>query len=202
MQNAILELAAENHYMIRPILVNALKNQVLMAEGRRMFPNASNYHDVWARRFSDRFFDMATMIRVATSIETVLRDFYMSKKGHSNLIELRADTEYKMGIFQRIMPWHGNGAIQLLSSLGVDITVIPEFPVMQEIMLHRHLYAHNAGLLDDKYIDDLKKLTSVDLMADSNISASYPAQDTFYFEPLKRLSDFIEAGRRFSRALI
>ena len=100
------------------------------------------------------------------------------------------------------MPWHGNyGAIALLKSVNIDITAIPELPTVQELVLHRHLYAHNLGVIDDEYIKNLKRLTAVDLQADPTVAAQYPAQDVFWFEPLDRLPVFIEAVRSFVRAL-
>lgn len=188
--------------MIRPTLKTALKNQVLTAEGQAMSPGCSTYFDVWTKSCSDRFFDMGTLIRAAASVETSLRDYYAQKKGYLNLSQLRQDPSYKKNIFQRIMPWHGNdGAIVLLKRVNVDITVIPELPIVQELVLHRHLYAHNLGVIDDDYISNLKRLTSVDLQANPSVAAQYPAQDVIWFEPLSRLHVFIEAVRSFVRAL-
>ncbi|MFC1464519.1 MAG: hypothetical protein ACFLMY_06700 [Candidatus Brachytrichaceae bacterium NZ_4S206] len=202
MDNPGIERVAETHYMIRPVLKVALTNQVLMPEGKRMFPNCSTYWDVWTQRLSDRFFDMGTLIRAAASVETTLRDYYMLKKGHQNLTQLRQDPQYKQNIFQRLMPWNSkDGAIPLLLTVGVDLTALPELPTLQELMLHRHLYAHNLGVIDDQYIDRLKKLTGRDLLTDPTISTSYPAQDVVWFEPLGRINDFIEAVRRFFRQL-
>lgn len=200
-KNAALELAAEMQYMILPILRNSLKSHILLEEGKRLFPDAENYEDVWKSRYGDRFFNMSTLVRIASSIENILRDYYMHKKGHRNLVDLKADPGYKQGIFQRIMPW-GEGAIQLFSGLGIDLTTKIDWKTMQEITLHRHLYAHNSGLLDSKYIRELKTLTGLDLIEDKSISALYPAQDVYYFTPLENLGLFIESGRRFSADLI
>ena len=197
-----IERVAETHYIIRPVLKGALTSQVLMPEGKTMFPNCSTYWDVWTQRLSDRFFDMGTLIRAAASVETTLRDYYMLKKGHQNLTQLRQDPQYKQNIFQRLMPWNGaDGAIPLFLTVGVDLKAFTELPTLQELMLHRHLYAHNLGVIDDQYIDRLKKLTGRDLLTDPTISTSYPAQDVVWFEPLGRINDFIEAVRRFFRQL-
>lgn len=156
-------------------------------------------HMVWC---ATGLISMGTFIRAAASVETSLRDSYAKKKGHVNLSQLRQDPGYKKNIFQRIMPWHGNdGAIALLATVNVDITAIPELPTVQELVLHRHLYAHNLGVIDDEYIKNLKRLTAVDLQADPNVASQYPAQDVFWFEPLSRLPVFIEAVRSFVRAL-
>ena len=202
MKSPDLERVAETHFMIRPTLNSALKKQVLTAEGQAMSPGCSTYFDVWTKSYSDRFFDMGTLIRAAASVENSLRDYYAQKKGHVNLSQLRQDPSYKKNIFQRVMPWHGNdGAISLLKTVNVDLTGIPELPIVQELVLHRHLYAHNLGVIDDDYINNLKRLTSIDLQANPLVAAQYPAQDVLWFEPLSRLPVFIEAVRAFVRAL-
>lgn len=202
MRSPDLERVAETHFMIRPTLKLALKKHVLTAEGQAMSPGCSTYFDVWTTSYSDRYFDMGTLIRAAASVETSLRNYYAQKKGHVNLTQLRRDPNYQKNIFQRVMPWHGNdGAIALLKTVNVDITAIPELPTVQELVLHRHLYAHNLGVIDDEYITNLKRLTTVDLQADPTIAAQYPAQDVYWFEPLSRLPGFIEAARSFVRSL-
>lgn len=202
MRSPDLERVAETHFMIRPTLDSALKKSVLTAEGQASSPGCSTYFDVWTKSYSDKFFDMGTLIRAAASVETSLRDCYAQKKGHLNLSQLRQDSNYKKNIFQRVMPWHGNnGAIALLKTVNVDITAIPELPTVQELVVHRHLYAHNLGVLDDEYIENLKRLTMVDLQADPTVAAQCPAQDMVWFEPLSRLPVFIEAVRSFIRAL-
>ena len=202
MDNPEIERVAETHYMIRPVLKRALASQVLMPEGKKIFPDCSTYWDVWTKRLSDRFFDMGTLIRVAASVETSLRDYYVLKKGYQNLTQLRRDPQYKQNVFQRIMPWNGSdGAIPLVRTVGVDLTTLSELPTLQELMLHRHLYAHNLGVIDDQYIERLKQLTHRDLLADPAISNSYPAQDVVWFEPLGRIDNFIAAVRAFFRKL-
>ncbi|MGB4925453.1 MAG: hypothetical protein WBP25_03025 [Giesbergeria sp.] len=202
MKSPDLERVAETHFMIRPTLNSALKKNALTADGQAIYPGCSTYFDVWTNSYSDKFFDMGTLIRAAASVETSLRDYYAKKKGYVNLSQLRQDSSYKKNIFQRVMPWHGNdGAVALLKTINVDITAIPELPIVQELVLHRHLYAHNLGVIDDDYIKNLKRLTGVDLKADPNVASQYPAQDVFWFEPLSRLPVFIEAVRSFVRVL-
>ena len=197
-----LERVAETHFMIRPTLTSALKKTVLTTEGQALCAGCCTYFDVWTKSYSDKFFDMGTLIRAAASVETSLRDYYAQKKGHVNLSQLRQDPSYKRNIFQRVMPWHGNdGAIALLKTVNVDITGIRELPTVQKLVLHRHLYAHNLGVIDDEYIKNVKRLTAVDLLANSAVAAQYPKQDVFWFEPLSRLPVFIEAVRSFVRVL-
>lgn len=202
MRSPDLERVAETHFMLRPTLNSALKKNALTTEGQALLPGCSTYFDVWTKSYSDRFFDMGTLIRAAASVETSLRDYYAQKKGYLNLSQLRQDPNYKKNIFQRVMPWHGNdGAIMLLKTVNVDITTIPQLPTIQELVLHRHLYAHNLGVIDDEYINNLKRLTMVDLQADPKVASRYPAQDVCWFEPLGRIPVFIEAVRSFVRVL-
>lgn len=202
MDNSGIERVAETHYFIRHILKEALTNKVLMPGGKQTFPNCYTYWDVWTQQLSDKFFDMVTLIHAAASVETTLRDYYMLKKGHQNLTDLRKDPQYKQNIFQRLMPWNdADGAIPLFLTVGVDLKTLSTLPVLQELMLHRHLYAHNLGVIDDQYIDRLKRLTGKDLLTNAMISTSYPDEDVVWFEPLGRINDFIEAVRKFFHQL-
>lgn len=202
MRSVGIEIAAETHYMIRPALERGLGSVKLVGEGKRLHPNCENFRDLWVERLGDRFFDMSTLIRVATGVETGLRDYYVEAKGYENLTELRQDPEFQAGMFQRILPWQRqNGVIGLFEQLGVDLESKPNFSVIQELMLHRHLYAHGMGILDDKYIENLKRLNSVDLLADPIITNKYPAEDVYYFAPLRDINRFIEGSRKFFRAL-
>jgi hypothetical protein len=196
MKSPGVERVAETHFSIRPALTSALRNFGLAPDGQAMFPGCTNYWDVWTLQFSDKYFDMGTLIRAAASVETSLRDYYVTKKGFLNLTQLRQDPSYKQNVFQRIMPWNGNdSATALFQALGVDLTIFPDFPKVQELVLHRHLYAHNLGVIDDQYIARLKTLTGKDLLLDPTVAAQYPAQDVVWFEPLSRLPQFINAAR-------
>jgi hypothetical protein len=145
---------------------------------------------------------MGTLIRAAASVETGLRDYYVQKVGHSNLTQLRADPKYKQNIFQRVMPWSGKeGAIALFKSIGVDLNTKQDFATVQELVLQRHLYAHNLGVIDAKYMADLKRLTGQDISQHQSVLNVFPAHDVVWFEPLARLNVFIEAARSFLRDL-
>ncbi len=189
---------AEVHFYLRPLLSSALKKQLINFDVKNIVGDYENYYEFWHGSYSDRFFDMATMIRLGTVIEICLKYYYMARKGHTNIVDLNADPNYKKNIFQRIQSYQPNGALKVYRDvLGYDLTSNPHLKSMQETMMHRHLYAHNAGLLDDEYIDNIKKITGVALTSDPNIGASYPHQDTYWFEPLKNLNLFIEEARRF-----
>ncbi|TLD43480.1 MAG: hypothetical protein JETT_0298 [Candidatus Jettenia ecosi] len=189
---------AEVHFYLRPLLSSSLRKQLINPDVKTIVGGYENYYDFWHGSYNDRFFDMTTMIRLGTVVENCLKYYYMTRKGHKNLIDLKADPNYKKNIFQRIQNYQSDGALKIYrDALGYELTSNPHLKSMQEAMMHRHFYAHNAGLLDDEYIDNIKKITGADLTADPNIAVSYPHQDTYWFEPLKNLKFFIEEARRF-----
>lgn len=198
---ASINRVAETHFFIRPFLEHSLKQQII-ADGAKQFSlGANTYHEFWTKSLSDKFFDMGTFIRLGTALENSLKYYYMEKKGHNNLLDLKNDPNYQLNIFQRVLPWTHNSAIDLYrNELGIDLTQNQYLNSIQEIMLCRHLYAHNSGLLTEDFIDKYKRLTSFDILSLPNAN-TFPNQDTYCFEPLKRLNDFIEDSRRFIKML-
>ncbi|GAG74638.1 unnamed protein product [marine sediment metagenome] len=195
-----INLVAETHFLLRPQLIQALKNQIITDEGKKFIGNFNNYYEYWEKSFSDRFFDMGTFIRLGSVIENNLKHYYMNKKGHNNLTDLNNDPNYSLNIFQRVQSWQTNGVIPLYQNeLGVDLTANINLTNIQEIMMHRHLYAHNSGILNDDYIEKLKRINGTDLLSDPNVIATYPYQDHYWFQPLEKLNSFIEETRRFFR---
>lgn len=199
MRSHDLERVAETQCHFRPQLERALRNSPLVGPALTMFPGCTTYHDVWESSLSHHFFDMATLVRIASAIESALKNAYMQAKGHNNLKDLRADPNYKMNQFQRILPWHNatDNGLALLATVSVDLRSHSELQMVQEAIFHRHLYAHNLGVIDEQYVDRLKILTGIDLTADPRYSAIFPDQDCYYFDPLTRISDFIKSARGF-----
>lgn len=189
---------AETHYFLRRELHKTLKKHLLADDIKKVVGNFDTYYEEWQAHFGDRFFDMATMIRLGTVIENCLKYYYMDKAGHSTLVELRADPHYSRGIFQRIQSGKRNGAIDLYQNVvGYDIALNPYIKSIQEAMQHRHLYAHNSGLIDDEYINNLRNITGQDITTHPMVAQAYPQQDVYWFEPLGRLNFFIEETRNF-----
>lgn len=189
---------AEVHFLLRPVLSNSLKQQVITDEGRKIVGNFQTYKDLWIASFSDRFFDMATMIRLGSVIEGCLKTYYMYKKGYTNVLQLKADPKYEHNIFQRVQSWQRNGVITLYKNeLGYDLSTNLHLVSIQEAMMHRHLYAHNSGIIDDDYISKIQKITGQNIKMIPEIAKNYPTNDTYWFEPLKRLNYFIEESRSF-----
>lgn len=194
---------AETHFLLRPVLVSALKNQVITGAGKPYSSGAKNYYEFWSGTLSDKFYDMGVFIRLGAEIEICLRDYYMNKKGHSNLLQLNSDPKYKQGIFQRILPWQNKAtdAVDLFKTeIGYDLNTNVLLSKIQELMVLRHLYAHNTGLINNKFITDYKKITGIDVLSIPEIKSHYPAEDCYYFAPLGNLSDFIESTRSFFRS--
>lgn len=194
---------AEAHYFLRPMLENALKKQIITEDGKKFIGNYENYYEFWINSFSDRFFDMGNMIRLGSVIEKCLKEYYMTSMGYKNLAELYGDSMYKRGIFQRVQDWQGQEGVLFLykTKLNYNLTENSQIKVVQELMLHRHLYAHSSGLMDDDYIKNLKKITEEDLALDTSVKTHYPREDFYYFKPLERLNYFIEGTRNFFKEL-
>jgi hypothetical protein len=185
---------AETQYMIRPILASALKGHTLTGIGRKMsgHPSAQSQHDLWTASYADRFFDMGTFLRLGTAIQTGLRSHYFATCPPAAQAPHHAVFQ-RLGEPKPLVRLYRDGS-------GYDPRTNPEWTRMQELMLHRHLYAHRSGLVDDKYVDELKQVAGVDISADIK-ARNYPVEDVYWFRPLRELPDFIESARRFFHAL-
>lgn len=193
---------AETHYFIKPEIVKNLKNLVINPEVIKLTNNKSTYYEYWTSMLNDKFYDMGTLVRLGSELECGLKYYYMEKSNLKNLVELKADPRYEMNIFQRIMPWTKNNAISLFNDqLKYDLNTNPSFNEIQELMLFRHLYAHNNGLLNEKFLDDYQRLTGTDIASSLDPSYDYPKQDTYYFKPLNSLPKFIESSKSFFSTL-
>ena len=194
-----LNRIAETHFYLRPKLVEALRHQRITEDARAVIGDYTTYADYWAATYSDRFFDMGTFIRLGSAIESCLKWFYMFTKGYTNIPQLTADSGFRPNIFQRVHAWHKEDGVLALyrRELGVDLTEYPSLIAIQEAMLHRHLYAHGSGLVDAKYLERIQLVTGNDLRRDPTIASSFPDCDTYWFEPLTRLPEFIQHARTF-----
>jgi hypothetical protein len=184
------------------MLKSGLMSQVLTAEARTLLKQPwKNYYEMWTGQFADKFHDMTTMVRLGGAIEEELRSLYMRRKGYANLLMLNADKDFRHGVFQRVMPWQAGpgSARHLLQLSGYELTTNSKLATAQRIMLHRHLYAHNLGVIDDRYITDWEKLTCENLRS---LVAPYPAEDVYWFRPLDELGDAIEIIRGFVQELV
>lgn len=192
---------AETHFYIKPILVNVLKKQILDEKVKENMFNSNTYYEYWTKTLNDRFYDMGTLIRLATEIENGLKWYYIEKRWYETLVDLNNDKSYREGIFQRFSQTKAKGmsnVIELfITQLDYDLNNNTKLESIQELMLCRHLYAHNTGIIDLKFINSYKKLKGVDITDIKEIKEKYPKEDVYFFEPLKKISEFIEDSRRF-----
>ncbi len=65
-----LNRVAEVHFFLRPVLSKALANHLLTDEGKGFVGDYANNQQLWTASLGDRFFDMATAIRLGSAIET------------------------------------------------------------------------------------------------------------------------------------
>ncbi len=96
-RNLEVERVAETHFFIRPVLLRALEHQHVTDQGRTMSnTHSTNWRELWTEQLSDRWFDMATVIRLGTALETGLRDAY-------NRLGQGGDPQGGRGVFQRLV---------------------------------------------------------------------------------------------------
>ena len=100
----------------------------------------------------------------------------MSGKGYANLSDLSVDSKYREGSFQRILPWHNSTVDAMdifISELGYDLNSNDKFKIVQEIMVLRHLYAHNSGLINEKFIKNYERIKGINVADLPNIKPFY-----------------------------
>lgn len=184
---------AETHYFLRIHLVGYLETVDLRHLPADLLGGARTYADYWRSTYSDRYFDMGTLQRLATGLETGLRAYHRAVAGKERARGVAR------GSFQRLV--EPDQLVALFEGdCGYRLPDNPEWQSMRELMAHRHLYAHRSGNIDDKYLDDLRLVTGKDLRPEVE-QLGYPDEEVLWFGPLGRLGDFIESARRFVRAL-
>ncbi len=188
---------AETHFFVRPVLMRALEGYAVTPEGNAFIGRSyANLKEQWQAEFADRFFDMGTLQRLATSVEQGLRETLRLVAGAQGL-----DRAYEkgQGIFQQLVRPQNLLAI-FQAECNYDLTANPAWHRMQVLMAHRHLYAHRSGLIDQKYVDQMALLTDEDLTP-ALTALNWPTVLTYWFRPLDELPSFIEESRRFFRML-
>lgn len=190
----------ESDYFIRRKIECDLKNIKFDDEMKKVAGSFDTYFDMWTATYSDKFYDMSTIVRLGTIIEGCLKDYYQDKMGFSNRKELKDHINSSQNVFQQVLPWHTDGVLnRIKNQFSVDPFSISELAILQEAMLLRHLYAHNSGVLDQKFVENYKRLTSVDLSQSSSPYKDFELQDYYYFEPLRNISKYISGTEKFPR---
>lgn len=201
MENLEVRRVAEAFWHLRPVLVRALQSFSLTAEARTALgTDARTYYELWQETFADKWYDMATIIRLGTAIEIGLSDAYLAlvKRQGNDGTELVTPSGGS-AMFQRLIE-----PTKLLESFqtdcGVNLAGLPGWDKIRELMLHRHLYVHRGGRVDERYIKRLHELAGQDIRPQL-VDAGYPAEEVYWFAPLRGISEYIEHVSRFFRAL-
>jgi hypothetical protein len=188
-RDANVERIAETHYFIRPQIVKTLSIVALAPEAKVRVGDYDTYLELWEGSFADRFFDMSTIIRLATAIETGLRHLHC-----------QFTSAPKPGnLYQRLIE-PTDIIATLKADCSYDLASNPAWGSVRQIMAHGHLYAHRSGLVDESYIKHMQAVPAVDIRPIVD-ALGYPEEDVYWFEPLKQLSRYIEETRVFFRAL-
>ncbi|MBK5232094.1 MAG: hypothetical protein JJE13_03820 [Thermoleophilia bacterium] len=192
-----VNLVAEVQFYLRFQLRNTLKSQTFAGHDslRPFVGDADHYLEYWEQQLGQRFFDMGTFLRLATTVEMLLRDYYRVGMGLSSTTRI----DVQRGTFQRVFPWSENNLMECFRrDIVLDLDENPAIGRIRLLVAHRHLYAHSSGLISDIYISNIKRLTGIDLTEDPGL-VGYPDKDSFYFTPLDELDAFVEDVRRFFR---
>jgi len=130
-----------------PRYLQALEAQKIAEAGKRIEGDYDSYLEMWTAGFGDRFFDLSTLVRLASAIESGLRDFHGAHGGNAP----------DRGFYQRIAKPAGATALadKFLQDCNYKIRTNEAWLRVREIMHHRHLYAHRNGVVDESYITNL-----------------------------------------------
>lgn len=185
---------AEVHFHLRIRLEAALEAFTFTEEARkRLGIEAVNYKQYWKQSYSDRYFDMGTLQRLATAVETGLRHHHRTIAGS----DLAKTATKDRAVFQALV--RPERLLDLFQrDCGYDLSSNPNWQDMRLLMAHRHLYAHRSGLVDDKYLDDVRLISGEDLRPLLE-EWGYPEEELLWFRPLSHLDHSIEAAKRFFR---
>jgi hypothetical protein len=195
---------AEVHYFLRPCVLTALKEVILSPEAKEVLKSSSTtYFELWQENYTDRYFDIATFFQLSAQIDLSFKTYYMAWMGYDNFKQLHEDKDATAGVFTSIFPNDKNNLQGLFKNKGIiDLKSLDEFPIMQEFFVHKNLYSHSAGLVTPTYINELKDVCEIDLLADEQFSSlAYPDEEVYWFMPLRGLRKFVEATRQIIEQL-
>jgi hypothetical protein len=183
----------ETQFFIRPQILKGLRETTFDREARRAVGGHQTYLQLWKAQRGPEFFDMGTLVRLGSTVETLMRDYHRRCLGE----EPGWSPDLGAGVFQRLMPWSKDNVIELYRrDLSYDLTANASLYRVTQLMLLRHLCAHASGLISERFLDDWLRLTSYDLRQEPLLSA-HPAQAVYWFKPLEELSAFIGDARSF-----
>ncbi len=183
-----------HHNLFRFEMVKAFKGFVINPNARELLGGSTTLHEYWVGTRSDIYFDMGTFVRLGSETEGAFRDYYMFSLKLPNLNELKSSLPKAGPVFQRVKS--GDTLQKLyLKDLKINLEEFPEFALIKEFVIHRHLYAHNSGYLDEQFFKDMKEYCEIDLLAnDPEFSElGWPTKDLVYTSPLRRIGEFSTA---------
>ena len=211
---AINRVAAADR-AIRPMTDRALRKQVLPEDGRRFAPSgAKTLYDMFEADYTLDFMRMGTFQRLGSVLEVTLRDYYMERRSLTRPgldSDLRGvGKQFSGAVFQRVKPG-GAGNVQSLfsSAFGFELNDGKGFDAVQEYFVHRHLYTHRDGRVDERYLTDLEAVSGADERARVEAAVleqagvqSVEEADVYWFEPLRQhFSRYIDAAASVVRDL-
>jgi len=191
-----IELAAETQFYVRPGMLKGLDQDPVDSEIVRALgydpatDSINSIGQLWVRRGGLNFFDMSTMICLATGIETGLREWTINNAPTTA-------SKIRRGAYQAL---DDSLVSSLATETGRDISLDPNWTTLRAVLAHRHLYAHRGGVLDEDYVRQIQAITSEDLRLDPALT-NWPAEELYWFRPLKALPDLITRCRKFFSVL-
>ena len=197
---------------IKPILEEALEQKKIPQSHQLYELGLKSFNDYWKHTKSDVFFEVSLLVRLGSIIEHGLRIYFMYKLNLKNTTELYnyfsdnngklKDVMYSEGVFQRWDPNNKSNVIALFAKyINIDLEQLTFCNVIKEIVIHRNQFVHKLGMIDEKYINNIYELTSVQIKEESNVKEYYPNVDYVYLEATEKLEEYIKKTISFFEEL-
>lgn len=197
-----------------PMLKSALHRTILSEEGKKLFGEQfKNLLQVYESNFSLAFLRIGNFIRLGTELENFTRAYYMEKQGLTSRSSLKAHLQklkYPPAIFQRVLPSikekNDPTLMELYQKeLNIDLKEISKFRSIQEYFVHRHLYTHQNGFVDEIYLEHLEKILGVEerqrvetAILKTLKTTTIDDSEVFWFYPIhKRFAPLILDSKEF-----
>ena len=201
-----LSRVATAQFLVFPVAEGALIKHGVPSSLKPHFPTANNLLEVLKQDHSLDFMVMGNFMRLGGELEIFLSQYYANRYGCSWRNLTFPHKKYSGAVFQRTLPnTQMNTVIDLFQTISVDLFKIKYFSSIQEYFVHRHLYVHQTGLVDRKYLDQIEAALGVTERARIENAVLKEAAATkvedavvFWFEPLgKRFTTLITEAQEF-----
>lgn len=185
---------------------SALKRSPILDKTR--FPGIDNMLELLQSDHSWDFMLMGNFMRLGGELEIFLGHYYAEKKGVNwREVKSHLPKPFKNGtIFQRVRSSQKNNLIDLYrQELGIDLAALKHFRTVQEYFVHRHLYVHQTGLVDRRYLEQIEEILGSaerqrieQAVLATGQAATVEEVVVYWFEPLKkRFRETIEEAKAF-----